>query len=102
MKDIALLFKAMKEYPYTLIRCAMLFSIYIVARPGEIRTAEWSEIQNDCWKIPAEKMKMKRVHIVPLSKQAKEVLNELKLLTGKGRYIEIYFKIFSHIVSCSL
>ena len=39
------------------------------------------------WKIPAEKMKMKRVHIVPLSKQVQEVLNELRLLTGKGRYI---------------
>ncbi len=46
-EEIALLMKSIKAYPYTIMRCAMLFSIYTVARPGEIRSAEWSEIQND-------------------------------------------------------
>jgi hypothetical protein len=52
-------------------------------RPGELRAAEWSEINIDAdeWNIPAEKMKMKVAHLVPLSRQALKVLNELKPLT---------------------
>ena len=86
-QDIAILMKAMKAYPYTLIRCAMLFSVYTAARPGEIRHAEWSEIKNDYWEIPAEKMKMKRRHLVPLSRQVKQILEELRPLTCSGKYL---------------
>ncbi len=85
--EIGILLRAMKAYPYTLIRCAMLFSIYTAARPGEVRTAEWNEIKGDVWDIPAEKMKMKRRHIVPLSRQVKEIIEELRPLTGKGRWV---------------
>ena len=85
--EISILMRSMKAYPYTLIRCAMLFSIYTAARPGEIRAAEWSEIKGDVWDIPSEKMKMKRRHIVPLSKQAQAIIAELRPLTGNGRYI---------------
>lgn len=48
-------------------------------RPGELRAAEWSEINfDDCiWEIPAERMKMKQPHIVPLSRQAIAILKEL-------------------------
>lgn len=77
--------RAMKAYPYTLMRCAMLFSIYTAARPGEIRAADWSAIKADTWDIPAEKMKMKRRHIVPLSSQVKTILDELRPITGEGR-----------------
>ena len=86
-QEIAILVRAMKAYPYTLIRCALLFSIYTAARPGEIRRAEWSEIKEYYWDIPAEKMKMKRRHIVPLSSQAKEIIKELRPLTGKTRWL---------------
>ena len=85
--DIAILMRAMKAYPYTVIRCAMLFSVYTAARPGEVRYAEWSEIKADMWDIPAEKMKMKRRHIVPLSSQVKAVLEELKPITGTSRWL---------------
>ena len=85
--DIVILMKAIKAYPYTIMRCALLFSVYTFARPGEVRSAEWSEIKDDVWDIPAEKMKMKRRHIVPLSKQVKEIIEELRPLTGKGRYL---------------
>lgn len=85
--EISILMRAMKAYPYTLIRCAMLFSIYTAARPGEVRAAEWSEIKDDVWDIPAGKMKMKRRHIVPLSRQVKEIIEELRPLTGKGRWL---------------
>ena len=84
---IKILMRAINAYPYKIMRCALLFSIYTAARPGEIRSAEWKEIKGDVWDIPAEKMKMKRRHIVPLSKQAQEILKELKVITGKGRYL---------------
>ena len=85
--EIAILMKAIKAYPYTIMRCAMLFSVYTAARPGEIRRAEWSEIRDNVWDIPPEKMKMKRRHIVPLSLQVKSILEELRPLTGKSRWI---------------
>ena len=85
--EIAILMRAMKAYPYALMRCAMLFSIYTAARPGEIRAAEWSEIKGDTWDIPAEKMKMKRRHIVPLSSQVRAILDELRPMTGEGRWL---------------
>ena len=79
--------RAMKAYPYTVMRCAMLFSVYTFARPGEVRAAEWSEIKGDVWDIPAGKMKMKRRHIVPLSSQVKAVLEELRPITGTSRWL---------------
>jgi len=86
-KDIKILMRAIKAYPYIVLRSALLFSVYTVARPGEIRKAEWKEIKGDIWDIPAEKMKMHRRHIVPLSQQAQKVLTELREITGKGRYL---------------
>ena len=61
----------------------------VFVRPGELRQAEWLEIDLDNaeWKIPAEKMKMRQVHIVPLSRQTIDVLEEIKPLTGNGRYV---------------
>ena len=85
--EIGFLMRSIKAYPFDLMRFAMLFSIYTAARPGEIRHAEWSEIKNDIWDISAEKMKMKRRHLVPLSRQVKEVLEELRPLTGQGHYL---------------
>ena len=85
--EIAVLLKSVKACPFDLMRLAMLFSVYTAARPGEIRHAEWSEIKGEFWDIPAEKMKMKRRHIVPLSKQVKEILIELNYLTGNSRYL---------------
>ena len=85
--EITILMRAVKNYPYTTMRCAMLFSIYTAARPGEIRAAEWTEINGETWEIPAEKMKMRRKHIVPLSSQVKAILAELRPITGKGRWL---------------
>ncbi len=70
-------------------RCALKLAAITFVRPGELRHAEWTEVDLDAreWRIPAEKMKMKRPHIVPLSRQAAEVLNELQLLTGHGQYL---------------
>jgi integrase len=71
------------------VRCAMQLAPLVSVRPGELRQAEWSEIdfQAEQWNIPAEKMKMKLPHIVPLSLQAITILNEVKQLTGNSKFI---------------
>jgi integrase len=58
-------------------------------RPGELRHAEWSEIDFDrqLWIIPPDRMKGRIKHMVPLSQQAMDVLMDLKPKTGAGRYI---------------
>lgn len=58
-------------------------------RTIELRAALWSEfdLDNAIWEIPAEKMKMRRAHLVPLSTQALDLLNELKIMTGNYRYV---------------
>jgi integrase len=62
----------------------------VFVRPGELRHAEWAEIncQTAEWRIPAEKMKARVLHIVPLSRQALALFTELQPLTGKwSRYV---------------
>ncbi len=84
------LMRAIDGYQGNLVtRCALKFAPLTFVRPGELRHAEWEEINIDeaVWKIPAEKMKMRSVHIVPLSKQAISVLEELQPLTGNGKYV---------------
>jgi integrase len=71
------------------VQCALRLAPLFFVRPGELRQAEWVEIDLDeaVWNIPAEKMKMKQPHLVPLSKQAVEILKELQPLTGASRYV---------------
>jgi integrase len=61
----------------------------VFVRPGELRAAEWAEINLDAseWRIPGVKMKMGIDHIVPLSRQAVEILRALHSFTGHGRYV---------------
>ena len=68
---------------------ALRLAPLVFVRPGELRRAEWAEFDLDMaeWRIPAEKMKAKALHIVPLSRQAVELLSALSLLTGRGRYL---------------
>jgi integrase len=58
-------------------------------RTGELIGAEWAEFDLDgaVWIVPAERMKMKTEHVVPLSRQALEVLNELRSMAGASRYV---------------
>jgi len=58
-------------------------------RTIELRAALWAEfdLDNAIWEIPAERMKMRRSHLVPLSVQALDLLNELKIMTGNYRYV---------------
>ncbi|WP_168404373.1 tyrosine-type recombinase/integrase [Erwinia amylovora] len=58
-------------------------------RTIELRASEWSDIDFDkgIWQIPAERMKMRRPHIVPISSQAKSLLEAIHQLTGRGKYV---------------
>lgn len=75
------------DYPQPLMRCALQLSLLTFSRPGEVRRAEWPEIQGDLWEIPAPKMKMKRPHTVPLAKQTLSVISTLNRLSGDSRYL---------------
>jgi integrase len=68
---------------------ALRLAPLVFVRPGELRAAEWKEINLKAaeWRIPAERMKMDEAHIVPLSRQAVAILQEMKNLTGDGRYV---------------
>ena len=74
---------------HTITRLAMQVSPHLMARPGEVRMAVWSEFDLDkaVWKIPAERMKMRRPHEVPLSRQVLEYLQQLFELTGPDGYV---------------
>ena len=70
---------------------ALKLAPLVFVRPGELRTAEWAEFDLESehpeWRIPAAKTKMKREHLVPLSRQAVELLKELDAHTGGGRLL---------------
>lgn len=68
---------------------ALKLSPLVFVRPGELRTAEWAEIDLDGaeWRIPGSKMKMKVDHLVPLSKQAVKILRGVQPISGHGRYV---------------
>lgn len=88
--EIGKLLLAINGYTGSYItKSALLLAPLVFVRPGELRKAEWSEfdLAREEWRIPAEKMKMREVHIVPLSRQAATVLKELEKLTGSGRYV---------------
>lgn len=88
-KKLAGLLRAIDDFDGSfVVTCALKIAPLVFVRPGELRHMEWSEINFDTeqWNIPAEKMKMKVNHLVPLSKQVVAVLKELHPLTGSGKY----------------
>ena len=71
------------------VKTALLLTPILFQRPGEIRQMEWSEInwEEQRWEIPADKMKMRHPHIVPLPQQAMALLQDIHLFTGRGKYV---------------
>ncbi|MDO3376557.1 tyrosine-type recombinase/integrase [Geoalkalibacter halelectricus] len=71
------------------VKSALQLAPLVFVRPGELRQAQWAELDLDRaeWNIPAERMKIKKAHGVPLSGQAVAILRELKALTGRSRYL---------------
>lgn len=89
-EDLGHLLKAIDQYPGTaIVSVALKLTPLLFVRPGELRHMEWSEIDlaEARWDIPSEKMKGGQSHIVPLARQAAELLKDLYPLTGRGRFV---------------
>jgi integrase len=89
-KQVGELMRAIFTYsghPYAV--AALKLSPLVFVRPGELRSAEWAEIDLDAaeWRIPGAKMKMKIDHLVPLSTQAVEILRGVHSMTGGRKYV---------------
>lgn len=88
--DVSQLMKAIHAFEgHFVTACALKITAYTFLRSSEIRFATWNEIdlENREWRIAATKMKSKQMHIVPLSKQASEVLTGLHPLTQHCDYV---------------
>jgi integrase len=89
-KAVGELLRAIESYQGSLVtKCALKLAPLVFVRPGELRRAEWAEIDLEAgeWRIPAGKMKARTEHIVPLSCQAVAVFKEVQPFTGGGRYV---------------
>ena len=87
-KQVAEVLRALDGYEGTLpVRCALRLAPLVFVRPGELRHAQWADIalDNAEWRYMVTKTNTQ--HIVPLSQQAIEILQELEPLTGNGRYV---------------
>jgi integrase len=69
--------------------CCVRLMIWTATRPGEARGARWAEFDLDgaCWTIPADRMKSRKEHRIPLARQAVDMLRQLHPLTGDGEYL---------------
>jgi integrase len=91
---VGALIRSLRAYHGTeIVRSALQLAPLTFVRPGELRAAEWVEFDLDRaeWLIPAARMKMKRPHVVPLSRQAVEILRHLEPLTRRGTSIRLVF-----------
>jgi integrase len=91
-QGVGQLLRAIDGYEGTPITLAALRLLpYVFTRPGELRHMEWGELKLDVeepvWIIPAEKMKMREAHIVPLSRQVIAILKNIYIYTGEGQYV---------------
>lgn len=83
--EFPVLLRAIQSYPHAKdVRIGLQLLCLTAARPSEIREAQWSEfdVEKQLWTIPAERMKRRREHLVPLSRQAVDLLQELYTISG--------------------
>ncbi len=84
------LLRKMRVYDGATVTCEALEMLALtMVRPGEVRKMEWSEIdiEEKTWRIPASKMKMRVAHEVSLSRQALEIFDTVRPITGSGQYV---------------
>lgn len=89
-KELGGLLRAIDDYTgYLVTKYALQIAPHVFVRPGELRHAEWREIdlEDGVWKIPAGKMKARRPHAVPLSKQVVGYLTDLATMLGTEGYV---------------
>jgi integrase len=88
--EAAQLLRAIHGYRgHYVVETALRLAPLVFVRPGELRAAEWGEIDLDAgeWRIAAHRMKMHQQHLVPLARQAVAILRDIEPLTGRGRYV---------------
>lgn len=88
-KELAPLLSAINGYHSKLVRLALTFQIYSMVRHGEMRAAEWTELDMERreWRIPSSKMKKRREHIVPLTDQLIAIIDAMRPINGDAKYI---------------
>ncbi len=89
-KRVGELLRAIDDYEGGgITKLALQIAPHVFVRPGELRHAEWSELDfdNALWTIPAGKMKMRKPHHVPLSRQSVELFREMHAATGPAGYV---------------
>lgn len=88
-EDVPDLLRTIRRYPAEETRIGLLLLSYLFCRPSELREATWDEFnfKTKIWSIPAERMKKRREHIVPLPNQVCKLLNRLKDLNPKSDYL---------------
>jgi integrase len=89
-EEVGALLRAIDGYEGSfVVKCALRLAPLLFVRPGELRKMEWADVDLDAgeWSIPAEKMKSHEAHLVPLSRQAVEILREIEPLTGTGKFV---------------
>jgi integrase len=91
-KEIGALLRAIDGYQgQPAVMAALKLAPLVFVRPGELRAAEWAEFDLEAkhpeWRIPAERMKSRERHLVPLARQAVAILEDLHEITGHGKYV---------------
>lgn len=87
-KQVAPMLRAFDDYTGSFVtKCALRLAPLVFVRPGELRKAEWADIDLEQAEWRYLVTKTNTPHIVPLSRQAVEILNELHALTGNGKYV---------------
>lgn len=87
LEELPALLRAIRSYPHAPdVRIGLQLLTMLACRPSELREAHWAEFDLDAglWLIPAERMKRRREHLVPLPMQAVALLRELRNITGHG------------------
>jgi len=89
-REVAQLLRALHGYDgHPVVEAALKLAPLVFVRPGELRAAEWSEIDLEAaeWRIAAHRMKMRQQHLVPLARQSVAILRDIHSFTGRGRYV---------------
>ncbi|MCB1555261.1 MAG: integrase arm-type DNA-binding domain-containing protein [Xanthomonadales bacterium] len=88
-EDIGKLLRAVRTYPTEVTRAALMLCAYTAQRPGVVVAIRWDELSEDTteWRIPAEKMKTRHAHIVPLPKQARALIESMKPYSSMRDFI---------------
>ncbi|MBB2188821.1 tyrosine-type recombinase/integrase [Gluconacetobacter azotocaptans] len=82
LRDMLRAAEDIPSHPITAL--AMRFLALTAVRPGEVHGMSWHELDGAIWRIPKERVKMRKPHAVPLSWQAVEILEAVRVLTGRG------------------